>query len=168
MAETVNGVKLRVELVVDVTGPYDGARQQKTFTYERNWTDGTGTNQCGQVFLDADRSTATSEDFDLNGSTNTDAFGQALAMAQLGLVYLRNKDTTTGRTLTLSRPASAGVTGLFAAASDAAIVQPDGLLLWVAPGPDKATSTATTADLLNLAAANAATTYDIVLIGDNS
>lgn len=168
MAEVVNSMKVSVRIDVDVTGNSDGSRQIKSFTYDKVFTDGTGNDQIGSVYLDAARSlAATNEDFDLSGATYKDGFEQALAGTALKVVFIKNLDTVTAHKLTLTRPASAGVTGFLDAASDAMTIHPGGMLLWVAPGPDAGVITATTADLLNLAAASTST-FDILFGMDNT
>jgi len=85
----------------------------------------------------------------------------------MAVLYVENLDTDTGDSVTVTRPASAGVTGMMAA-SDVITVQPGGLLLWVAP-IDKATVTATTADLINLAATDASgSNVKVLIAGDNA
>lgn len=158
--ETVNTLVLRVELKGTVTG-LDGAKLEINRTYEHVFTDGTGSDQVTQVWVDQVRTlAATNEDADLNGSSSYKDFqGTALAMTGLRLIMVENLDTDTGDYLEVARPASNGVTGVFKAASDAVIVQPGGLFLWVAPGVDKGTVTAATGDLLNLLAADTSTFY---------
>ena len=167
MAETINGIRIRVYIDIDISGPTDGVRLQDSLAYEKVITDGTGVDQLGQVFFDKARSlAATNEDLDMNGATNKDSFLQSMALAQMGLVYVRNKDTTAGHTITVSQPAANGIPGPFIAASDGIILGADGLFLWVSP-TDKVTVTAATGDLINVAASSTST-YDVLIGGDNT
>lgn len=168
MAETIQQLKIRIEVTGLVTGDH-GAQQPINYVREYVFSDGTGTNQAESVIWRAARPlNATNEDIDLNGSSTwTDLNGANSAMVQMGMLLVENLDTDTGDTLTVTRPAANGVTGMFAAASDAITVQPGGLLLWIAPGPDKATVTAGTADLINVAAADNST-YNLLIVGDKT
>lgn len=166
--ETVNGLTLKVTIVGRVVGS-DGAAQDVDITYERSFTDGTGTNQLGAWFYDQTRAIAQAgEDVDLNGSASYPDFkGATLDLNSMALFYCENLDTDTGDGVTVTRPAANGVTGMMAA-SDVTTVGPAGLLLWVSP-VDKATVTAGTADLINLAAVDAAgSAVKLLVAGDNT
>lgn len=166
--ETLNGLKVTVTIRGSVVGT-DGGRQDVDITYERSFEDGTSTNQAQALFFDEVKAVAQAgEDLDLNGSaTYKDFKGSALDMVQMSLLYVENMDTDTGDSVNVTRPASNGVTGMLGA-SDAVTVQPGGLLLWIAP-IDKATVTANTGDLINLAAADAAgSNVKLLIVGDNT
>lgn len=162
--ETVQFLDIDLVIRTLVTGA-DGAQLNKEFTRKIRFTDGTGAGQVSQVWCDGARPlNATNEDLDLQGTTQKDFAGNALDMTKLRVLFVGNLDTDSGDTVTVSRPASAGVTGMFAAASDAVTVQPSGFLLWVAPGADAGTVTATTADLINIATADNST-FDVLVAG---
>lgn len=166
--ETVQALKVQVIISGLVTGD-DGKKQEVSINKVYNFSDGTGNNQCESWFYDASRPlNATNEDIDLNGSASyVDFKGTAMGLVQASVVYCENLDTDTGDTVTIKQPAAAGATGIFTAASDGVIIQPGGLFLWIAPGPDKATTTATTADLINVATADNSN-YQIFIAGDQS
>lgn len=166
--ETINGLKLTVTIVGRVVGS-DGTAQDVDITYEKTFTDGTGSNQVGAWFYDATRTIAQAgEDVDLNGSASYPDFkGSVLDLNSMALFYCENLDVDTGDSVSVTRPAANGVTGM-QAASDVTTVGPAGLLLWVSP-VDKATVTAGTADLINLAAADAAgSAVKLLIAGDNT
>lgn len=166
--ETVLGLRVTVTIVGRVIGA-DGAAQDVDITYDRSFTDGTSTNQVGAWFYDASRAIAQAgEDVDLVGSASyTDFKGGPLDLNSMALFYCENLDTDTGDSVSVTRPAANGVTGM-QAASDVTTVQPGGLYLWIAP-IDKATVTAGTADLINLAAADAAgSNVKLLIAGDNT
>lgn len=166
--ETINGLRVVVTIRGSVVGS-DGGRQEVDITYDRTFEDGTSTNQAQALFFDEVRPIAQAgEDLDLNGSTSYKDFkGNNLDMVQMSLFYLENLDTDTGDSVNITRPAANGVTGM-QAASDVTTVQPGGLFLWIAP-IDKATVTAGTADLINLAAADAAgSNVKLLVVGDNT
>jgi hypothetical protein len=168
-SETVVGLNIKVTIKGTVISA-DGISQVVDINKEYNFSDGTGNNQCQAWFYDASRSVAQAgEDVDLNGSASyTDFKGAALDMVQMSVFFLENLDTDTGDSVTITRPGAAGVTGM-QAASDVTTVQPGGMYLWIAPGPDKATTTATTADLINLAAADASgSSVKLFIAGDNT
>lgn len=166
--ENVQYLRVRVEVQALVSGP-NGSEQKIETVYSKTFADGTGNEQVGAIFYNAARSlNATNEDLDLNGSSSyTDWKGANLDMNSVALVLVENLDTDTGDYLEISRPAANGVTGIFKAAGDAVIVQPGGLFLWIAPGPDKATVTGATADLINMLSADNST-YRILIAGDNT
>ena len=166
--ETINGLRVTVTIKGSVSGT-EGTRQDVDITYDRTFTDGTGTNQVGAMFYDATRAIAQAgEDMDLTGSSSyTDFKGIALDLNSVAVFYLENLDTDTGDSVTITRPAAAGMTGM-QAASDVTTVQPGGLYLWIAP-IDKAVVTGTTADLVNLAATDASgSNVKILIAGDNT
>lgn len=166
--ETVTGLRVTVTIVGRVVGS-DGAAQDVDITYDRSFTDGTGSNQAECWLYDKERAIAQAgEDVDLSGSASyVDFKGAALAMTGMSLLYLENLDTDTGDSVTITRPAANGVTGM-QAASDVTTVQPGGLYLWIAP-TDKATVTAGTADLINLAATDASgSNVKLLVVGDNT
>jgi hypothetical protein len=167
--ETVVGLKIRVEINGTVVA-VDGVKQVVDIVKEYNFSDGTGNNACQAWFYDASRTIAQAgEDVDVNGSSSYKDFqGVALDLVQMSVFFLENLDTDTGDSVTITRPAAAGITGM-QAASDVTTVQPGGMYLWIAPGPDKATTTATTADLINLAAADASgSAVKLLIVGDNT
>lgn len=168
MAETLTQLKIRVEITGLLVGD-NGAQQPVNRVYEYVFADGTGTNQAESYLWRENRNlNTTNEDVDLNGSSSwKDLNGDAMALVQMSCLLVYNRDTDTGDTLTVSRPAANGVTGAFVAAGDAMTIQPGGLLLWIAPGPDKATVTAGTGDLINIAAADNSY-YDLLVVGDKT
>lgn len=166
--ETLSSLRVTVRIVGRVVGS-DGTAQDVDIEYDRSFTDGTGNNQAEAVFYDASRAIAQAgEDVDLSGSASyVDFKGVAHAMTGMSVFYLENLDTDTGDSVNITRPAANGVTGM-QAASDVTTVQPGGLYLWIAP-TDKATVTAGTADLINLAAADAAgSNVKLFIAGDNT
>lgn len=167
MAETLTQCRVYVEITGLMVGD-NGVQQPVRMVYEKVFSDGTGSNQGEQILYRENMNiNATNTDLDLNGSSTwKDLNGDALAMVQMSVFCLINRDSDTGDTFSVTRPAAAGVTGMMAA-SDVTTVQPNGILLWVAPGPDKATTTGTTADLINLAAAD--NSYcDLFVLGDKT
>jgi hypothetical protein len=166
-SETINGLIVEVKIYGTVTGS-NGAQQTIDITKKFTFADGTGTNQLGQVYYQAARSlNTTNEDLDVIGSASyTDFKGTALDSTQLGLIYLENLDSDTGDKFTLKQPAANGVPGIFAAAGDGIDIGPGGVFLWVSP-VDKATVTAGTGDLINVAAADNST-YKLLLGMDNT
>lgn len=168
-SETIDGLYIRIEIkgVVRSTA-YDGSQQPINVVKEYSFSDGTGTDQIGQVFYDASRTlAATSEDLDVSGSTIKDGFGGALDMTGVKVVLIENLDTDTGDFVKVTQPASNGVPGIFLAAGDGIKVHPGGFLLWIAPGPDSATVTASTGDLITVETADTSS-YRVLLAGKNA
>lgn len=167
-SETVQTFFVRIEVKSVVTNTAnDGEVQTVNYVKEYTWTDGTGTDQVGQVLYDASRTlAATNEDLDVVGST-LKAFGGNADMTGLKFLLIENTDTDTGDYLEVKQPASNGIPGIFLAAGDGMKVHPGGLMLWIAPGPDVATVTASTGDLINVAAADTSI-YKLILAGKNA
>lgn len=166
--ETVTGLRVTVTITGRVVGS-DGAAQDVDVSYDRSFVDGTGANQAECWFYDASRAISQAgENVDLSGSASYPDFkGAALAMTGMSVFFLENLDPDTGDSVAITRPASNGVSGM-QAASNVTTVQPGGLYLWIAP-TEKATVTAGTADLINLAAADAAgSNVKLLIVGDNT
>lgn len=168
-SETIDGLYIRIEIKGVVrSSTYDGAQQTVNIVREWTFSDGTGTDQVGQVFYDASRTlNATNEDLDVSGSTQKDGFGGALDMTGLKVIYVENLDTDTGDTVKVKQPASHGVPGIFLAAGDGLNVLPNGAFFWISPGPDVATVTAGTGDLINVETADNSS-YRVLLAGKNA
>lgn len=167
-SETVQSFYVKIEIKSVVTNTAaDGETATVNVVKEYTWTDGTGTDQVGQVLYDASRTlAATNEDLDVVGST-LKAFGGNADLTGVKLVLIENLDTDTGDYLEVKQPASNGVPGIFLAAGDGVKVHPGGLFLWIAPGPDVAAVTASTGDLINVAAADTSS-YRMLIAGKNA
>lgn len=165
-SETIDGLVIEISIKGRVLGS-DGVKQDIDIQKRFSFSDGTGASQLGQVWYDASRNVnATNEDLDVSGSAIKDFAGNNLDMNAVGLIYLENLDTDTGDKFTVKQPAANGVPGIFTAAGDGIDVGPGGVLLWVSP-TDKATVTAGTGDLINLAAADNSN-CKILIGGDNT
>lgn len=68
-------------------------------TFTSSYTNGTGANQANAFFADTRTLAATSESFDLNAITDT--FGATLNFTKVKLLYIKNKSSTAGQTLTV-------------------------------------------------------------------
>lgn len=166
MANETANLKVQIIITGSVVGA-DGLAQTISIDKTYLWTDGTGSNQLGTAFYDASRALATTnEDIDVTGSATYTSLGAALDMNAVGLIYLENLDTDTGDKFTITQPAANGVPGIFKAASDGIDVGPGGVFLWISP-IDKATVTAGTGDLINVASADNSN-YKILIAGDNA
>lgn len=153
----VQGLTVQVIITGQLNGD-DGASQKVMVDKKVSFTNGTGNNQLtGWLNDESRRINATNEDIDLNGGSNKDAFGNALAFGNLKVIFAENLDQDTGDTLAISQPASNGVPNVFKASGDGIKVHPNGFLLWVAPGPDSPVVTGSTGDLINFAMADDST-----------
>lgn len=128
------------------------------FSFSSSYTNGTGENQANALFADTRTLAATSESFDLNAITDT--FGATLNFTKIKLLYIKNKSTTAGQTLTID--------GDFIASFDNGtgpnhILFAGGLLLKNEP-ISGLTVTNTTQDTLTLTN-SASFDYDIILLG---
>ena len=162
--ERVQGLNVRVIISGQVIG-LNGTVQTVSIDEQAQFVDGTGVNQIEQVFSADNRAlNATNEDLDLAGTSQTDFQGGALAMSKVRVAFFKNNDSDTGDTLTVKQPASNGVPNLFVASGDGIKIPPGGFLLYVAPGVDAPTVTASTGDLINVAKADNGS-YDVLVAG---
>lgn len=95
-------------------------------------TSGTGAGQADRSFHGR-RTLASEAGEDLDLSTLADAFGDAVAMARLRVLYVRNLSSTDGL---LVGGAAAGALGLFADAGDVLNLPAQGILLVTAPAAE--------------------------------
>ena len=126
-------------------------------------SDGTDADQADLIFADT-RST-TGEDLDLAG-TLSDAFGDTITMARVKAIFVKaSSDNTVD--VHVGGAASNALDTIFADTTDKAVVRPGGALMFWAPDATAYAVTASTADLLTVAASDGATSvsYDIVIIG---
>jgi hypothetical protein len=72
-------------------------------------------------------------DVDLGLGSLEDIYGQTIALEELTLLIVTNKNTTASQTLVVGGAAVAPLSSLFADASDKAVIGPDGLLLLWSP-----------------------------------
>lgn len=162
MAETVNGITIRVQIVGSVTGD-NGVRQPIDISYEKSFTDGTGTNQIGNVFWKDNRAlNATSETIDLDGTTDFQGASTS-AFNNVKWMFFQNNSTTTTEVLTIG---GGDFSPMFADPTDKIKVGPAGIMLLVSP-VDGYAITASTGDGL-LLATNYNGTYDMALGVDNT
>jgi hypothetical protein len=127
-----------------------------------NMSTGTGANQADLVFSDQ-RTTAT-ESLDLSG-TLTDAFGDTLTMVRVKAILIK---AAAANTLDVfvgggSNP----LIGWVADPTDIVEIKPGGAFMVWAPDATAYPVTASTGDILKVAASDGATsiTYDIIIIG---
>lgn len=133
------------------------------FDLQKSLTSGTSSNQADKVWSD-ERSVTSGvpDDVDLMGAL-TGAIGGTLNLTKPVGLCIWNESTTAGQYLTVGADGTAPVySGLFGASDDAVIVQPNGVLCWWSP-ISNATATATTADILQVAAASGTVTYRILV-----
>lgn len=165
MAETVQALRVEVKITARVAGT-DGSRLQTVLSYNKVFTDGTGADQVGSVFVDETRPlNATSEDLDLAGGL-TDFQGTALALNNCKVIFAENLDTDAGDTLKLKPGGTNPVTGILSGTSPELTIYPGGLLLWVAPS-EAPTVTGGSADTIAFETADNSN-YKLLLAGDNA
>ncbi len=135
-----------------------------TFTYTKNWVDGTAVDQSDLIWIDKDRNlNATTEEIDLSGSL-TDAFGDTVAFNFVTGMYIWNKNTTATETLKVGGSAT-NAFPLFDNSTDIYEIGPDGVFFVNEPSLAAKNVTAGTGDLLKLDAGAANITFDIAIWG---
>jgi len=115
-------------------------------------------------FTSASRASGAADDYDLV-ATLTDALGATITIVDLTMIYVRNKNTTTGEKLVVGGDAAAPANGeIFADTSDMIVVNPAGQWYWSSPIDGAAiTGGADTIQVNNTS--GAAILYDIVFMG---
>lgn len=98
--------------------------------------------------------------YDLRGG-QTDIEGTAINRANIALIAVKNKSTTTGQYITIGA-GSTPITTLWGASGDASVVGPDSIALFMSTVDGFAT-TAATADILTLTAATGTISFDILV-----
>lgn len=155
--------KLSVNLLGNYTDPLDlvTARDILDKIYELSLADGTGTDKGDKQWHDQ-RTVAASTNDDIELDAVVDAFGDALAVAKVKMLFIKNNSTT--QTLTVGAAATNPWQGPFGATNDTIAVPPSGcLVLFNGAGW---TVTSGSADQLRIAnGAGSAAVYDIVLWG---
>lgn len=139
-----------------------GVRDVLNIAAGHTWTYGIGANQANVLFHKSDSTDDTGKTIDVySGGSLVDAFGNALTMEALKLLFVRN----THDTLTLELLGTS-VTGLDVVADPSDIVElhPNGVFLWTCPTA-AGLDTTTNKDLKFAAKTAGTITYDYVLMG---
>jgi len=125
------------------------------------WSFGTGANQANLLFHDSRSTDDTGETLDLFAGALVDAFGNAVTMAAIKLLYIKN----THASLNLEVFGGGSLDLLIMnGTTDSLIIPPGGIHLWMCP--TAAGIVTSTNKNLKLAAGTAGTvTYDMVAMG---
>lgn len=127
------------------------------------FTSGTGSGQVNEIWTDERAiSSSSSESLDLAGSL-TNAVGGTITFATVKAIIIESATANTVD-ITVGNAASNGFTGPFGGATHTVAVRPGGVAMFVAPKTGW-TVTASTGDLLKVAAGAADITYRITIIG---
>lgn len=164
MAGVTANIALSIDATLTGTGDLGNPKQRVNISEELALLAGTGAiNQCDLMFQDT-RTLAASgtEDLDLAGSL-ANAFGAALAAAELVLLFVKAHDANTNN-VNVTRPASNGVP-IFLAASDGRAILPGEWFLIVSE--HGIAVTAATGDLITITNSGGTTgvTYDVLALG---
>lgn len=131
--------------------------------YSKALTSGTSANMADLVWSDERSVTSgTPDDIDLAGSLSG-ALGGTLTLLKPVGICIWNKSTTSGQYLTVGADGTAPFySGYVGGATHTRIVQPNGMDCWFSP-IDAGAVTATTADILQVAAATSTISYRIIV-----
>lgn len=126
-----------------------------------NWSFGVGANQANLLWHDRRSISDAGETIDVYAGSEKNAFGGALSMEAIKLLYVKN----THATLTLKILGTVGTAiGICADPTDIIELPPGGFLLWVCPTA-AGIGTTTNKDLKFAAKTAGTITYDVVLMG---
>ena len=135
-----------------------------------DWSDtlanGTGTDQADLIFHDRRTLVATSEDFDL-AATLLDVYGSAITFVDVKGLFINNRNTTAGHTLSIGGAAGTQFVSWVGAANDEVNIGPNGLFVLWSPIDGYAVG-AGASDLLKIDAGANTIIYDIVVIGTSA
>lgn len=163
MAATVRSI-LKVDAKVTVKNSLDLGSPEGILKIlsEDTWEPGTGSSQVDRVFSDTRSAAAAVDTLDLAGVL-TDAFGATLTFAKVTGIIIKNKETATGKKLTLGGNANPFLP-IFGDATDKLIVGPGGVLVLTGP-VDGYAVTAGTGDKLDIDPGANTVAYDIIILG---
>ncbi|MEL6347726.1 MAG: hypothetical protein AAFV53_31765 [Myxococcota bacterium] len=130
MAQSVKALRVEVEIEGLFAGD-DGAQLVVDWAYDKTFTAGGAVDQVERVYQDLERAlTTTGEDVDLG--TVTDFENNALGLADVKVIALRNLSNTEGETAQLKAVAVDDI-GLFAGSAGLHNVGPGGLFIVINP-----------------------------------
>lgn len=132
-------------------------------TYPLALDTGTGLSQADVIFSDT-RSTAATDSLDMVGGGLLDNLGNVWAPARIKGLIVVAAAANTGNVL-LRRPAAATGVPFFTAAGDEVPIHPGGMVIVWAPSAAGYVVTASTGDIIEVAASAGTVTYDIIIIG---
>lgn len=157
-------IRFLVDLYERAANDLGPACTRHTIDYSKSLASGTGADQADLVWSD-ERAVAsgTPDNLDVRGVLAS-ALNPGINFVKITGIVIRNKSTTSGQYLTVGNGANPFFAGLFNAGPDRIQVQPGGCFAWYSP-IDAATTTAATADILQIAAATGSITYQIEIIG---
>lgn len=159
---TVSSFAQTLDLVGVFTKALDLSTPSESISINQSqtFTDGTGSNQIGEIWHDT-RTITGSENLDLFG-TLTNAFGETVSFAAVKILFIHNKATTTAFDLTLS--GSFLENDLLGGTTPTIVLGPGGVCLLTSP-MDGFDVTATTDDTLTVNSGANSVAYDILLAG---
>lgn len=165
MAVLVSGtVRFFVDLYERIVGDLGPVQARHTIDYSKTVESGTGADQADLVWSDT-RTVTGVDDLDLRGVLAS-ALNAGINFVKITGIVIRNKTTTAGYLLTVGNDAAGAFVGLFFDVGARIKVQPDGMLAWYAPRvADVLTTTAVTADVLQIDSGANTVTYEIMIIG---
>ena len=133
MAETFNSLRVEVKITGMLKGD-DGSEQPITITYERNMSNGTGTDGVGNCFWDKTRALAgTTEDIDLGTGGVNDFQGADAVLGDIKVLYYENLSTTTTEVLKFTEGSATKATTLLDGTAPKVKIGPSGIMLLINP-----------------------------------
>lgn len=129
-----------------------------------NWANGVLINTADKVFWKRDTvATGTPKTYDLSGGV-TDVFGNALTLAKVSLIAVKNRSTTVGEIISIGAGSNPLINWVMAT-GDGVKIGPGGFFLIADPSLAAYAVTGGTGDVLTLASAAGSPGFDLVVIG---
>ena len=136
--------------------------------YTDSLANGTAIDQVDLYFSD-NRSvvTGTPDNIDL-AAVLTSVYGATITFVQVKLLLIKNKSTTAGEILTVGGHATAAFKNWVGDVTDTIKIPPNGMFMTYGPAATAFAVTATTFDMLAVAAVAGTISYDIVILGTSA
>lgn len=144
------------------------SRLQHLIDFSAEYANGTAASQADRVYSEtASIDSGTPRQLDLRGTLTSVLTGDTINFAEVVLVCVHNKSTTSGETLTIGAGSNPWITWL-GASGDSVVIGPGGLLCVSSPVDGWAT-TASTGDILTITSSAAGgISTDILILGRSS
>lgn len=158
----------RVSIRQAVAGDIEAGQSQIDSTHSLKFEDGAGAGKADVQFTDR-RTLAASADESLDLSGALESLMSAAVFKRVKYIEIRAAATNAGN-IVVTRPASNGIPFVDAEAKIFPDIPPGGRASWGDPGATGVEVTSSSADLINIANADAVSpaTYEIIVIGAKS
>lgn len=158
-------VKVSVAATMVNAGTLSTATAPLAYTASYALANGTAANQANHFFSASYTGASTSgNSHDLAGGL-TDAFGSTITFTAIKTIVVKAAATNTGNVI-VGGAASNTFASMFGDATDTVVLKPGGIVVLHDPSAAGYAVTASTGDILKIAASSGTVDYDLILIGE--